>query len=126
MAWATSGSRQDRSALTRAAAALIWARAWTIGNGMVSPDRGKFCTARAVCAPHSASAGTTTSPMESCSTRLGPLGSLMSPSWLKTTARCPCPWLELAQPDPADAVVLTLGQHEGGPAAGGQHVVDRK
>ena len=33
------------------------------------PEIGKFSTARWVCAPHSASAGTRTSPIESCSVR---------------------------------------------------------
>ena len=38
--------------------------------GTGRPEIGKFATARAVCAPHSASAGTSTSPMESCSVRV--------------------------------------------------------
>ena len=77
MACATAGSRADRSALTRAAADLICARAWMIGKGIVSPEMGKFCTARAVWAPHRASAGTSTSPIESCSIRVGLLERLL-------------------------------------------------
>jgi hypothetical protein len=38
-------------------------------RGMGRPEIGKFCTARWVCAPHSASAGTRSSPMLSCSMR---------------------------------------------------------
>ena len=45
-----------------------------------SPDTGKFCTARWVCAPHSASAGTSTSPIESCSIR--------TPAELTDARRC--------------------------------------
>ena len=41
---------------------------------------GKLSTARAVCAPHRASAGTSTSPIESCSVRVAGFVSLMSPS----------------------------------------------
>src|SRR5450631_999152 len=129
MAAAMSGSSRDRSAFTRAAAALIRARAWTTGRGMVRAEIGKFATARDVWAPHKAPAGTSTSPIESCSVRLAPAASLMAPSWLTAVLRdhgLPAgSELELAQPDPADAMVLTLGQHEGGPAAGGQHVVDQ-
>jgi len=47
------------------------------GSGMSSPEMGKFCTARAVWAPHKASAGTTTSPIESCSIRPWVLESVM-------------------------------------------------
>ena len=36
----------------------------------VRPEMGKFSTARAVWAPHSASSGTRTSPMVSCSPRV--------------------------------------------------------
>jgi hypothetical protein len=38
-------------------------------RGMARPLMGKFSTARWVCAPHKASAGTLSSPMLSCSTR---------------------------------------------------------
>ncbi|KAG0753708.1 hypothetical protein G6F22_021339 [Rhizopus arrhizus] len=38
-------------------------------RGMRWPETGKFCTARWVCAPQRASAGTCSSPMLSCSIR---------------------------------------------------------
>src|SRR5688500_7294823 len=78
---------------------------------------GKLSTARAVWAPHRASAGTSTSPMESCSVLVS-LGWLMPPSC--ATGGRPS---ELAQPDPPHAVVATLGQHQGGAAARGQDVL---
>ena len=55
--------------LARAAACLTSASARTSDAGSRSPEIGKFSTARCVCAPHRASAGTRTSPIESCSTR---------------------------------------------------------
>ncbi len=48
--------------LTRPSAAMNW-------RGMASPDIGKLLTARCVCAPHSASSGTSSSPMLSFSMR---------------------------------------------------------
>ena len=57
------------SAFTRAAAALTGPGRARSARGMVSPEIGKFSTARAVWAPHRASAGTRTSPIESCSMR---------------------------------------------------------
>ena len=63
------------SALARAAAALIRASAWTRAAGSGRPLIGKLSTARWVCARHRASAGTSTSPMESCSVRVS--GGLM-------------------------------------------------
>ena len=56
-------------AFTRAASALISASARTSARSIGSPEIGKFSTARWVCAPQCASAGTRTSPIESCSTR---------------------------------------------------------
>ena len=87
MALAMAGSTTDSSALTQAAAALIRASAWMIGRGMVSPEMGKFSTARAVWAPHSASAGTSTSPIESCSVRPVLPESVMTASWPRSAAQ---------------------------------------
>jgi hypothetical protein len=56
-------------ALTSAAAPLIVASAKISDRSTWSPEIGKFSTARCVCAPHLAVAGTRTSPIESCSTR---------------------------------------------------------
>src|SRR5258708_29690922 len=64
-----STSRTPSSALTRAAAPLIDASAPIRSCGSRVPDIGKFTTARCVWAPHRASAGTRTSPTESCSVR---------------------------------------------------------
>ena len=58
-----------RSAFTIAAAALTWAIALTCSASSTVPLIGKFSTARCVCARHSASSGTLTSPMLSCSMR---------------------------------------------------------
>ena len=55
--------------LTRAASAFTSPSARTRADGSGSPEIGKFSTARWVWAPQYASAGTRTSPMESCSTR---------------------------------------------------------
>ena len=55
--------------LTSAAAALIRPSARMNSRGIGWPEIGKFSTARWVCAPHSASAGTCSSPMLSCSVR---------------------------------------------------------
>ena len=54
-----------------AAAALIQPSARTKARGKRSPLMGKFSTARAVCAPYKASAGTRISPMVSRSLRSG-------------------------------------------------------
>ena len=67
-AWPGS-STGPRSALACAAAALISPSARMNSRGMVSPEIGKLSTARWVCAPYSASAGTFSSPMLSCSMR---------------------------------------------------------
>ena len=68
-------ARRARPAFTRAASALISASARITRGSTGRPEIGKFSTARWVCAPHSASAGTRTSPIESCSTRY----SVMTP-----------------------------------------------
>src|SRR5512137_2072300 len=62
--------RSPSRALTRAAASFTRTTASTSARGSRSPEMGKFSTARAVWAPHSALAGTFTSPMVSCSTRV--------------------------------------------------------
>ena len=67
MARATSRSTIFNRAFTSAAAPLICASAAINPRSMRSPEMGKFSTARCVCAPQRASAGTLTSPMESCS-----------------------------------------------------------
>src|SRR5258708_6138711 len=54
---------------TTAAAPLIEASAPIRSRDNGSPEISKFCTARCVCAPHNASAGTATSPIESWSMR---------------------------------------------------------
>src|SRR5580692_2010480 len=64
-----SGGSTPRPAFTSAAAPLIDASAPIISRDSGSPEIWKFCTARWVCAPHRASAGTATSPIESCSMR---------------------------------------------------------
>ena len=69
IASAISASITPSSALTRAAAPLMHPSAPIRSRPIRSPDTGKLSTARWVCAPHSASAGTSTSPIESCSTR---------------------------------------------------------
>ncbi len=69
MARACDSSRMPSSPLTVAAAALTWPMAWMSDGSIGVPLIGKFCTARWVWARHSASRGTSTSPMESCSMR---------------------------------------------------------
>src|SRR5690348_7745358 len=69
IALACSALITPSSALIRAAAALIAARAWMCRGSRGVPEIGKFSTARWVCARQSASAGTWTSPIESCSMR---------------------------------------------------------
>ncbi len=66
---ATFASSTPSSALTSAAAPLIWASARIWAGSSPRPEIGKFSTARWVCARHSASAGTSTSPIVSCSIR---------------------------------------------------------
>ncbi len=83
MACATSASMTPSSALTLAAAALIRARAWMCAGSSVVPEIGKFSTARCVCARHSASRGTRTSPIVSCSIRYA--SSLMPPPYDRPT-----------------------------------------
>ncbi|KIF05522.1 hypothetical protein PL81_12745 [Streptomyces sp. RSD-27] len=69
MASEVSSSSTPSSALTRAAAALIRARASMWARSRRCPESGKFSTARWVWARHLACAGTRTSPMESRSVR---------------------------------------------------------
>ena len=73
IASATSSSSTSSRALTRAAAALTSAIAWMWSGSSGVPLIGKFSTARWVCARHSASLGTSISPMLSCSTRISPM-----------------------------------------------------
>lgn len=81
MAAATSGSSTFSSAFTLAAAALILARASMWARSKRWPETGKFSTARCVWARHLASAGTLTSPIESCSMRkFPPLAGVRSPA----------------------------------------------
>src|ERR1039458_4451722 len=70
IAAAIASSSTPSSPFTTAASPLSEASAPIMSRPIRSPDTGKFCTARCVCAPHSASAGTRTSPIESCSTRV--------------------------------------------------------
>ena len=69
IASAVSRGSTSRSRLARAADAFTWPIAWIRAGSIGVPEMGKFSTARWVCARHSASAGTRTSPMESCSMR---------------------------------------------------------
>src|SRR5579875_876475 len=75
IASATSLGSAPRRAFTRAAAPLMRASARTSAGSTRRPEIGKFSTARWVCAPHSASRGTATSPIESCSIRNPSAGS---------------------------------------------------
>src|SRR5438552_16453420 len=68
-ACAMRSSSSPRLLFARAATLFPYTTLFRSARGMVRPLTGKFCTARWVCAPHSASAGTLTSPMLSCSTR---------------------------------------------------------
>ena len=79
MAAATSAGTTPRSAFTRAAALFTSASPRMSARSMPRPETGKFSTARWVCACHLASAGTLTSPMESCSVRYSPASS--GPVW---------------------------------------------
>ena len=69
IAVATSESSTPSSALACAAAALIRASARICADSSVCPEIGKFSTARWVWAATSASLGTLTSPIVSCSIR---------------------------------------------------------
>ncbi|MNV70150.1 hypothetical protein D3C71_1630960 [compost metagenome] len=69
MALPTPLGSRPRPVFTSAAAPLIRPSARMKARGMRCPDTGKFSTARWVCAPHRASAGTCSSPMLSCSVR---------------------------------------------------------
>ncbi len=66
---AGSASRTPSAPLTFAAAAFTSPMAWISAGSIGVPLIGKFSTARWVCARHSASRGTWTSPIESCSVR---------------------------------------------------------
>ena len=65
----TSASSTPSRTLTRAAACLTNASALMCAADSGTPEIGKFCTARCVCACHLACTGTRTSPIESCSIR---------------------------------------------------------
>ena len=65
--------------LTSAAARLISAIGQINAGYCFSPLIGKFSTARCVCAPYSASAGTSIVPSESFSLRVAMLMLLMDP-----------------------------------------------
>src|SRR5436190_11582494 len=69
MAVATSSDSTPSSRLTTEEAPLIEANAPIIARSIRSPEMGKLSTARCVCAPQRAAAGTRTSPMVSCSVR---------------------------------------------------------
>ena len=69
IASAISDGTTPSSALTFAAAALIWASAAMWARSRPCPLIGKFSTARWVCARYFAAKGTWTSPMLSCSVR---------------------------------------------------------
>ena len=84
--------------LARAAAFFSMPNARTISRGMVSIPTpiGKFSLLRCVCAPQRRSAGTLTSPIESCSIRY----SIHSPPHRMTSNTCLYP----LQPDAFDGV----------------------
>ena len=85
IASATSASITPTSALARAAASLIRASAAISDRSSRTPEIGKFSTARWVCAPQWAEAGTRTSPIVSCSVRNR---SVSSTAATVPTARC--------------------------------------
>ena len=70
MASAFAGSSRPRSRLTSAAARLISASACTIASGMRCWPIAKKRRLRSVCAPHSASPGTSIGPKLSVSVRV--------------------------------------------------------
>ena len=78
--------RCPRSALACAAADLISPSARMNSRGIGRPEIGKLSTARWVCAPYSASAGTFSSPMLSRSMRY----SLIAPPCDQSGSRQPC------------------------------------
>ena len=69
MASAIAPSSVPSSLLARAAAFLMRASAAICVDSRPVPEMGKFSTARWVCAAYSASFGTRTSPIVSCSMR---------------------------------------------------------
>src|SRR5687767_10120223 len=71
MAANIASSRRPSAWLARAEACLITPSAHRNRRGKRCPEIGKFSTARAVVAPYSASSGTWTSPIESCTVRIG-------------------------------------------------------
>jgi hypothetical protein len=83
MAAATSPSITPREALAAAAAPLMRPKAEISDRSSTTPETGKFSTARCVCAPHRAVAGTRTSPIVSRSMRksaLLPAASSVTPA----------------------------------------------
>src|SRR5689334_3184420 len=70
IAAARSPESTSRSPFTVAAHDFSSASARMSRGSRVVPEIGKFSTARWVCAPHRASAGTSMSPRESCSVRV--------------------------------------------------------
>ena len=144
MASARSRSSTPSSALTSAAAALSRARACTMAGGDGLARDGEVLH-RAVpsARPTGPSAGTCTSPMESCSVRRVSrparwrLPRSCTPSCSRPGRRTPgMAWGWPAHPGiraaaqslrsrtPAHAVVGALAQHQRGAAAGGQDVLD--
>ena len=86
IARARSSVMMPSSALIRAAAFFTRAIATTCDGSRVVPLIGKFSTARWVCARHSASRGTSMSPMLSCSVRVWvPVSGLMAATLPATT-----------------------------------------
>ncbi len=69
IAAAVSFGMTRSSPLTVAETPLIVASAPMSARSIGRPEIGKFSIARWVCVPHNASAGTCTSPIESCSVR---------------------------------------------------------
>jgi hypothetical protein len=69
IASAMSASRMPSSRFAIAAARLMRASATICADSRPEPEIGKFSTARCVCAAYSASFGTRTSPIVSCSMR---------------------------------------------------------
>ena len=65
----TSAGSTPSSPFTIAAARLMRASATICASSSPEPEIGKFSTARCVCAAQSASRGTRTSPIVSCSMR---------------------------------------------------------
>ena len=76
MLFAFAFDRWPSALFACAAADLIRPSARMNWRGMVKPEIGKLSTARCVCAPYSASAGTLSSPMLSRSVRYWPISCL--------------------------------------------------